>query len=76
MQQPARVGTNPNTVGSWLINIIWVIFWVFVSFATLDVFGITLTYILLPILFIGTLLIWIFTSRRDRQNAPEEEQLS
>ena len=77
MQQLPRAASHPNTVGKWLMNIIWIIFWAAVSFATLDVFGSTVTYILLPILFIGTILIWIFTSRRDRlTNLDEEEKQS
>jgi len=56
MQHSPRAASNPNTVGNWLINLIWIIFWAAVSFAALDVFGSTVTYILLPILFIGTIL--------------------
>jgi len=74
MQQSTRAASNTNTVGNWLINIIWIIFWAAVSFAALDVFGSTVTSILLPILFIGTILIWIFTSRRDRLNNLDEEE--
>jgi len=74
MQQSPRAASNPNTLGNWLINLIWIIFWAGVSFAALDVFGSTVTYILLPILFIGTILIWLFTSRRDRLNDLDEQE--
>jgi hypothetical protein len=74
MEQSTRAGSRPNTVGNWVINIIWIIFWAAVSFAALDVFGDTVTYILLPVLFVGTILIWIFTSRRDHRNGLDEEE--
>ena len=74
MQQSPRAASNPNTVGNWLINLIWIIFWTAVSFAAMDVFGSTVTAILLPILFIGTILIWMLTSRRDRLNNLDEEE--
>ena len=56
------------------MNIIWILFWAAVAFAAVKVFGSTVTYILLPILFIGTILIWVFTSRRDRLNTSDEEE--
>jgi Sec-independent protein secretion pathway component TatC len=74
MHQSPRAASHPNTVGKWLINLIWIIFWAAVSFAAMDVFGSTVTYILLPILFIGTILIWMLTSRRDRLHNLDEEE--
>jgi len=74
MHQSPRAASHPNTVGKWLINLIWIIFWAAVSFAAMDVFGSTVTAILLPILFIGTILIWMLTSRRDRLHNLDEEE--
>jgi hypothetical protein len=66
MQKATQGGSNPNTFGNWVINIFWIILWVIIQFAAVDVFGTAVTYIVLFVTIVGGFLIWYYTARRDR----------
>jgi hypothetical protein len=68
MQKATQGGSNPNTFGNWVINILWIILWIVIQFLVVDVFGAVATYITLLVTIVGGILIWYYTARRDRLN--------